>query len=147
MPTQFQRRCFMKVTSLRVFAFPALLCALAALACSDATSASAVGKLSAQVVDANNAGVQGVKADLYMVVGGSAILWRSGLTSSNGLAVFGATEGGVVTGDYYIHLSFVTNYHLADGETNDKPVTVNGGDENVVTFHVVPAAPGPPGGA
>lgn len=134
----------MRVSSPRVFAVPALMCALASFACSDSTSASAVGKLSAQVVDANNAGVQGVKADLYKVVEGAAVLWRSGLTSSNGLAVFGASEGGVVAGDYYIHLSFVTNYHLANGETNDKTVTVSGGDENVVTFHVVPAAPGGP---
>ena len=137
----------MRVTGLRFVSIPALLCALTSLACSDSTSASAVGKLSAQVVDANNVGVQGVKADLYKGVVGGAILWRSSLTSSNGLAVFGATEGGVVAGDYYIHLSFVTNFHLADGETNDKTVTVTGGDDNVVTFHVVPAAPGPPGGA
>jgi hypothetical protein len=136
----------MRVPSLRVFAIPALLCALASLACSDSTSAAAVGKLSAQVIDANNTGIQGVQADLYKVVEGVAVLWRSGLTSTNGLAVFGATDGGVVAGDYYIHLNFVNNYHLANGETNDKPVTVSGGDDNVVTFHVVPAAPGGPGG-
>jgi uncharacterized protein YfaA (DUF2138 family) len=134
----------MRVTRLRVTAVPALMCLLASLACNESTSASALGDLSAQVVDANNVGVQSVKADLYKVFEGGAVLWRSGLTSSNGVAVFGAAEGGVVAGDYYIHVSFVTSYRLATGETNDKPVTVAGGDNNVVTFHVVPAAPGGP---
>jgi hypothetical protein len=120
------------------------MCLLASLACNDSTSASALGDLSAQVVNANNAGVASVKADLYKVFEGNAVLWRSGLTSSNGVAVFGAADGGVVAGDYYIHLSFVTGYRLADGETNDKAVTVVGGDDNVVTFHVVAVAPGGP---
>jgi 5-hydroxyisourate hydrolase-like protein (transthyretin family) len=112
------------------------------LGCNDSTSASPVGKLSAQVVDANGAGVQGVNADLYKVIEGSSVLWRASLTSSNGIAVFGASDGGVATGDYFIHLSFITNYKLAAGETNDKTVTVNAGDDDVVTFHVVSGAPG-----
>ena len=144
MPTQFQRRCFMRVTSLRIFAIPALLCAFTSLACSDSTSASALGKVSAQVIDANNTGIQGVQADLYKVVVGGAILWRSSLTSTNGLAVFGAADGGVVAGDYYIHLTFVNNYRLIAGETNDKPITVSSGSDDVVTFHVEAARPGGP---
>jgi hypothetical protein len=134
----------MKVTSLRSFAIPALLCAFTSLACSDSTSASALGKVSAQVVDANNAGIQGVQADLYKVVAGGAILWRSGLTSSNGVAEFGASDGGVIAGDYYVHLSFINNYRLVAGETNDKPVTISSGSDNVVTFHAEVARPGGP---
>jgi hypothetical protein len=122
------------------------LCAVVSLACNDSTSASATGKLSAQVIDANNTGIQSVNADLYKVIEGAAILWRAGLTSSNGLVVFGATEGGVVAGDYYIHVSFVNNYRLITGETNDKSVTVSAGSDNIVTFHVEPARPGGPGG-
>ena len=136
----------MRVASLRVFAIPALMCAFASLGCGDSTSASSTGKLSAQVVDASNVGVQGVNADLYKVTDGGAVLWRSGLTSSNGIAVFGASQGGVATGDYFIHLSFVINYQLTTGETNDKPVTVSGGDDIVVTFHVFSKGPGPLGG-
>jgi hypothetical protein len=135
----------MRVTGLRVSAIASLMCLLAALGCSDSTSASGLGRVSAQVLNAGNAGVPSVKADLYKVLEGGAILWRSGLTSSNGIAEFGASEGGVVPGDYYIHLSFVTSYRLADDETNDKPITVNAGDNDVVTFHVVAAGPGPPG--
>jgi uncharacterized protein YfaA (DUF2138 family) len=134
----------MRITSLRFSAIPSLICLLAALACSDSTSASGLGKLSAQVVDASNAGVQSIKVDLYKVLEGGAVLWRSGLTSSNGVAEFGAADGGVVAGDYYIHLSFITSYRLATGEANDKPITVSAGNNYVVTFHVVAVAPGGP---
>jgi hypothetical protein len=113
----------------------------APLACSDSTSAPPVGKVSVQVVDANGGGVSLVAVDLYQVVGTDTILWRGAYTGSNGIAVFGETGGGIVEGDYLVHVTFVTNFHLADGETNDKPVTVHGGDELVVTFHAVSTVP------
>ena len=125
-----------------VTTFVALLCATASVSCSDSTSASALGNISAQVVDPNNNGVQGVQADLYKLVEGGAILWRASLTSSNGIAVFGASDGGVVAGNYYVHVSFVNNYQLATGETNDKQVTVGEGENVVVTFHVISKGPG-----
>jgi hypothetical protein len=128
-----------------LFAIPTLLCAFVSVACSDSTSAFALGKVSAQVVDANNVGIHGVQADLYKVIEGNAILWRSGLTSTNGIAVFGSTDGGVVAGDYYIHVNFVNNYRLIAGEANDKPVTVSSGSDDVVIFHAEPATPGGPG--
>jgi hypothetical protein len=132
----------MKGTRLRIVAVAAFACVLVSLACSSSTSTLSVGKLSAQVVDANNVGIQGANADLYKLVGGGALLWRASSTSSNGIAVFGASDGGVVAGDYYIHVSFITNYQLATGETNDKQVTVKGGDDLVVTFHAVSVGPG-----
>ncbi|MGH9421543.1 MAG: hypothetical protein ACRD3J_16315 [Thermoanaerobaculia bacterium] len=97
------------------------------------------------MIGPNNAGIQGVQADLYRVLDGGAILWRSGLTSANGVAVFGATDGGVVAGDYYIHVNFVNNYRLVAGEANDKTVTVTSGSDDVVIFHAEPATPGGPG--
>jgi hypothetical protein len=132
----------MSLSRLRIVSTLAFACTVSSLACNDSTSVSPVGKLSAQVVDANGAGVQGVNADLYKVIQGSSVLWRASLTSSNGIAVFGASDGGVATGDYFIHLSFITNYKLAAGETNDKTVTVKAGDDDVVTFHVVSGGPG-----
>jgi hypothetical protein len=129
----------------RVHSVAALALILAALACNSSTTTSPVGGLSAQVVDANNAGVQGVAADLYKVFeGGGSLLWRASSTSSNGIAVFGASDGGVVAGNYYIHLTFISSYALAPGETNDRPVTVTVGDNLVVTFHVVAKVPGGP---
>jgi hypothetical protein len=120
----------------------ALAMILGALGCNSSTTTYALGNLSAQVVDANNAGVQGVAADLYRVLAGGSLLWRASSTSSNGVAVFGASDGGVVAGDYYIHLTFPSAYAFAAGETNDRPVTVKEGDNLVVTFHVVPKGPG-----
>ncbi|HEY5023024.1 MAG TPA: hypothetical protein VII30_11125 [Gemmatimonadaceae bacterium] len=132
----------MKGTRLRIVAVAAFACVLTSLACSNSTAVSAVGKLSAKVVDANNVGIQGANADLYKLIGGGALLWRASSTSSDGIAVFGANEGGVIAGDYYIHVSFITNNQLAAGETNDKQVTVKEGDDLVVTFHAVSTGPG-----
>jgi hypothetical protein len=117
---------------------------LGGLGCGDSTGTAAIGKVSARVVDANGAGVFGVEADLYKIDGGAAILWRASLTSSNGVAVFGANDGGVVTGDYFIHLTFRNLYELAAGETNDRTVTVTDGDDLVVTFHAVAKGPSGP---
>lgn len=132
----------MKRTRLRIVAVVAVACVLSSLACGNSTAVSAIGKLSAKVVDANNVGVQGASADLYRLIGGGALLWRASSTSSDGVAVFGANEGGVVAGDYYIHVSFISNKQLAPGETNDKQVTVKEGDDLVVTFHAVSVGPG-----
>jgi hypothetical protein len=111
------------------------------LACSDSTSASSTGTISVKVVDPNNAGVQTINVDLYQVLPQGALHWRAGSTNSNGMAFFGVDDGGIVAGNYYVHLSFVTGYQLAAGETNDKPVTVLGGDNVSVTFHVVSTGP------
>lgn len=127
----------------RVHSIMALAMIVAAFACNSLTT-SPVGSLSAQVVDANNAGVQGVAADLYKVLQGGSLLWRASSTSSDGIAVFGASDGGVVAGDYYIHLTFSTPYTFAAGEGNDRTVTVKEGDNLVVTFHVVRTGPGGP---
>ena len=110
-------------------------------ACSDTTSTTPVGKLSVQVVDANGAGVWLAAVDLYRVLGADTILWRAARTSSDGIAVFGETDGGIAEGDYLVHVSFITNFHLAPGEANDKPVTVHGGDDLVVTFQAVTTVP------
>ena len=110
--------------------------------CNSSTGDAGLGNVSARVVDANNAGVATVRADLYQVLEGGAILWRTSITNSDGVAVFGATDGGVVAGDYYIHLTFTSPYDFAAGETNDRAVTVRGGDDHVITFNVIARGPG-----
>ena len=116
---------------------PAFGLLLGAVSC-NVTTTSPLGRLSAKVIDANNAGVQGVLLDLYKVEGGRSILWRASISSSDGIGEFGASDGGVIAGDYFIRVSFVTQYELAPGESNDRPVTVNEGDNIVVTVRVVP---------
>lgn len=130
----------MRVSRLLIVA--TLAAVFAPLACNDSTSATPVGKLSVQVVDANGTGVQLAAVDLYKAFGADFILWRAARTSSDGIAVLGETDGGVAEGDYIVHVSFITNFVLAPGETNDKPVTVRGGDDLVVTFHAVAKGPG-----
>jgi hypothetical protein len=130
----------MRVSRLLIVA--ALAAVSAPLACGDSTSTTPVGKLSVQVVDANGTGVQLAGVDLYKTFGSDFILWRTGLTSSDGIAVFGETDGGIAEGDYLVHVSFITNFTLAAGESNDKRVTVRGGDDLIVTFHAVAKGPG-----
>jgi hypothetical protein len=120
----------------RLLAVAAVAGSFSVLGCGGATASVPVGMISVQVLDANGAGVQLVNVDLYKVFNGGSLLWRAGSTSSNGIAVFGQTGGGLQAGDYFVHVSFVTNNQLAAGETNDKPVTVSGGDNVLVTFHV-----------
>jgi hypothetical protein len=110
-------------------------------ACNESTSTAPVGKLSVQVVDADGVGVRLAAVDLYKGVGGDAILWRAARTDINGIAVFGESDGGLVEGDYLIHVSFSTNFHLASSEANDKPVTVHGGDDLLVTFQAEATVP------
>jgi hypothetical protein len=125
----------------RLLIAAAFACVAATPACSGTTSTAPVGKLSVQVVDENGAGVRLAAVDLYRVSGVAATLWRAARTSSDGIAVFGATDGGIAEGDYLVHVSFSTNFHLAPGEANDKPVTVHGGDDLVVTFQAVTTVP------
>jgi hypothetical protein len=116
---------------------PAVGLLLGAVGC-NVTTTSPLGRLSAKVIDANNAGVQGVLLDLYKVEGGRSILWRAIISSSDGIGEFGASDGGVIAGEYFIRVRFVTQHELAPGESNDRPVTMNEGDNIVVTVRVVP---------
>jgi len=106
------------------------------------TESYRLGSLSAQVLNQNNAGVQGLLLDLYKIEGGTPIYWRASATSSNGVGVFGERDGGVVEGDYFIRVVLTPSYDLAPGETNDRPVTVREGDDITVTFRLVPKTVG-----
>jgi hypothetical protein len=133
----------MRTTRLRIIVLAACVAAFSSLGCSDLTTAYPLGKLAARVVDANGAAVQGVFADLYKLTLSGPVRWRASTTSSDGIAVFGAGDGGVIAGDYFIRLSFITGHQLAPGETNDRAVTVAEGDDIIVTFQVVATGPGP----
>jgi 5-hydroxyisourate hydrolase-like protein (transthyretin family) len=115
---------------------------LASSACNSVAGTFPLGKLSVRVLDASNAPVQGVAADLYKLTPSGKLYWRASSTGSDGIAVFGAKDGGVVEGDYVIHVSFLDLHQLAPDETNDRAVTVKEGDDTVITFHVVTKAPG-----
>jgi len=127
-----------------ILAFGAFVWLTTSVACSLGTENYPLGRLSVRVVDESDVGVQGVAVDLHKYVDGGSLLWRASSTGSNGIAVLGASDGGVIEGDYFIRIKLITTgYQLATGETNDRPVTVEEGDDVVVTFHVVSAGPNP----
>lgn len=101
-----------------------------------------VGSVSAEVLNQNNAGVQGVRLDLYRVEGDASIPWRETVTNSNGIGVFGERDGGVIEGDYFIRLILSPTMELAPGEFNDRSVLIREGDNTTVTFRVVPRGSG-----
>ena len=126
-----------------ILAFGAFVWLTASLSCSLATESYPLGKLSVRVVDENNVGVQGVAVDLHRYLEGGSLLWRASSTGSDGVAVLGANDGGVIEGSYFIRIKIISNHRLAPGETNDKPITIEEGDDVTVTFHVESAEPTP----
>jgi len=99
-----------------------------------------VGRLSVQVIDANNAPVGGVAADLFKVTPTGRVYWRASRTSSNGIAVLGE-KGGIIEGEYVIHITLTPWQKLAPRELNDRPVKVKAGDDIIVVFRVLPRLP------
>jgi hypothetical protein len=100
-----------------------------------------LAKLAVRVVDGNNRPLRGAAADLYRLTPSGKVYWRASRTDSAGVAVFGAKDGGVIKGNYQIHMSFITWHDLAPGETNDRPVTLKEGDDTTLTFKAVARLP------
>lgn len=100
-----------------------------------------LGKLAVKVIDDQNKPVRGAAADLYKLTPSGRVYWRASRTDSAGIAVLGAQNGGVIEGDYQIHVSFISWHELVPGETNDKSVTLKAGEDTVVTFRVRPRLP------
>jgi len=120
------------------FARAALAIVILALACARSYP---LGKLSVKVVDANGAPVFGVAADLFKVTPSGSVYWRASRTSSDGVAVFGEKQGGVIEAEYVVHISLMPQLKLAPGETNDRALTLTEGQNIVVLFRVVPSLP------
>lgn len=131
----------MRIIRSRIGSLVALSILFTIFGCRQSTANYPVAKLAAKVMDENNAPVRGGAADLYRVTPTGNVYWRASSTSIDGIAVFGAKDGGVIPGDYFIHVSFIDFRDLAAGETNDRPVTVKEGDDTVVTFRTVTRHP------
>jgi hypothetical protein len=97
--------------------------------------------LSVQTVDANGAPVSGVAGDLFKITPAGRVYWRASRTGANGFAPFGEKNGGVIEGDYVVHVSLMPWQKLAPGEANDRAVSLKAGDNTVITFRVVPKTP------
>ena len=131
----------MRVVHRRIGVHVALVVLLATLGCSRSSTKYPLGKLSVRVIDAQNKPVRLTAVDLYKLTPSGKVYWRASSTDSAGIAVLGAKNGGVIEGDYVIHISDRTWHKLAPGETNDRPVTVKAGDDTVITFRVVARVP------
>jgi hypothetical protein len=100
-----------------------------------------LGRLSVRVIDASGAPVGLVAADLFKMGPSGKVYWRASRTDGGGVAVFGAKDGGVIEGDYLVHIGLMPWQKLAPGETNDRPVRLKKGDDIVLTFRLVPRLP------
>lgn len=118
----------------QIVAAGALVGALAG--CNDlSTDPASLGRVTVRVTDQNNAGVGLIAVDLMLADG--LTVWRSLRTSLDGTGEFGKADGGVKTQPYIVRLDNTgTDYELAAGETNDKPVAVVSGQTHAVTFNV-----------
>ncbi len=102
-----------------------------------------VGELSARVMDANDAPVGGVAADLFKITPSGQVYWRASRTGIHGIAVFGKGQG-VIEGEYVVRISLMPWQKLGPGELNNRHVKLKRGDLTVVTFRVVPSLRGRP---
>ena len=101
-----------------------------------------LGKLAVRITDIrNNKPVPGAAVDLYKLTPSGKVYWRATRTDNDGVAVLGAKNGGVIQGNYMIHVSFISWHALAPGETNDRPITIKEGDDTVVTFRALARLP------
>jgi len=137
----FRRRSPLHINSFRIQLRTLLLIFVMALAC---RRSYPLGKLSVRTVDANNAPVSAVAADLFKNTPSGLVYWRASRTGLNGFAIFGEKNGGVIEGDYIIRVSPMPWLKLAPGEANDRAVKLKEGDNIVVTFRVVPKKSGRP---
>jgi hypothetical protein len=105
-------------------------------ACTDFSTTPDVplGRVTVSVTDENNAGVGQLLVELLRP--DRVTIWRSLTTSANGTGEFDTANGGVIPQSYLVRLHLGSNYLLAEGETNDKPVTVVVGEVHPITFKV-----------
>ena len=90
--------------------------------CNSTTAAGyAIGNVAVVVTDVNGAPVGQVKLNLMLT--DKATLWRTAVTGTDGKAEFGTAEGGVLVQNYLVFFPANSQYTLAPGETNYKPVT------------------------
>jgi hypothetical protein len=130
----------LRILHQRIHASIALAVILGIPACKE-TRHYPLGKVAVRVLDANSKPVRGAAADLYKLTPAGKVYWRASRTDSAGIAVLGAKDGGIIQGDYLIHVSFITWHELAKGETNDKPISIREGDDTLITFRVVAKVP------
>lgn len=112
--------------------------------CSSGTTTEPVelGRAIVTIKDDNNQPVSGILVYLF-ASGNTGTPWAAATTGANGSAEFSASAGGVKAQSYTARVMTLTNYSLATGEVNNKPVTVTANQTSTVTFTLTKKIAGP----
>jgi hypothetical protein len=112
-----------------------LLTALGIIACDSGSSTEPeqLGRVTVTVKDDTNAPVNAILVNLYKT-GSLSSPWAATTTNASGTGEFSASAGGVKAQSYVVRVVLPTNYTLAAGETNDKPLTVVASQTSNVSF-------------
>jgi len=97
------------------------------------TEPDQLGRVTVTVKDDTNAPVNAILVNLYKT-GSLGSPWAATTTNSSGTGEFSASAGGVKAQSYVVRVILPTNYTLAAGETNDKPLTVVASQTQSVSF-------------
>jgi hypothetical protein len=120
---------------------PLVLLAAAAIVggCSDSSSPGEqveTGRVIVTIKDDQNAPVSGILVYLF-ATSNKNTPWAATTTTSSGSGEFSASLGGVKVQSYVVRVISLTNYSLATGEVNDKPITVVANQTQTVSFTLV----------
>ena len=97
------------------------------------TEPDQVGRVIVTVKEDTNTPVGGILVDLFKT-GSLNSPWAATLTNASGSGEFSASSGGVKAQSYIVHVVTPTNYTIATGDTNDKPLTVVANQTHNVSF-------------
>ena len=103
--------------------------------CSDTidTPDEPLGRVVVNIKDNNNNPVGNILGDLF-VTSNTFSPWAAATTNASGTAEFAASSGGVKPQSYIVRVISLTTYELAEGETNNKPVTAVADQTATVNF-------------
>lgn len=92
-----------------------------------------LGRVVVTIKDNNNAPIPGILVDLFVTTNPFSP-WAAATTDATGSAEFSAAAGGVKPQAYIVRIITLTTYELAEGETNNKPVTAVANQTATVSF-------------
>ena len=92
-----------------------------------------LGRVVVKIKDNNNAPVSGILVYLFLTTN-SSTPWAAATTDATGTGEFSAGTGGVKPQGYVVRVITLTTYQLAEGETNNKPVTAVANQTATVSF-------------
>jgi glucose/arabinose dehydrogenase len=106
------------------------------------TEPQVLGRAMVSIKDDTNQPVGGILVYLF-ATGNTATPWAAATTGADGTAEFSASLGGVKAQSYVARVMTLTNYDLAAGEVNNKPITVTANQTSTVTFTLTKKVAGP----